>query len=83
MRLPTAGRRSGWQLLPFGTFDCDCSSGEGSELASATGTLQRRDLTTRYFYSGHASRKSKQIYPNGPISDAQLAYDEVMPRFPV
>ena len=34
-------------------------------------------------YSGHASRKSLEIYSQLAIGEAQLAYDEVMPRFPV
>jgi integrase/recombinase XerD len=34
-------------------------------------------------YSGHASRKSLEIYSQLAIGDAQLAYDGVMPRFPV
>ena len=34
-------------------------------------------------YSGHASRKSLEIYSQLAIGDAQLAYDEAMPRFPV
>ena len=34
-------------------------------------------------YSGHSSRKSLEIYSHLGIADAQLAYDEVMPRFPV
>ncbi|MGI9145554.1 MAG: tyrosine-type recombinase/integrase [Chloroflexota bacterium] len=34
-------------------------------------------------YSGHASRKSLEIYSQLAISEAQLAYDGVMPRFPV
>lgn len=34
-------------------------------------------------YSGHSSRKSLEIYSHLAIADAQLAYDEVMPRFPV
>jgi integrase/recombinase XerD len=34
-------------------------------------------------YSGHSSRKSLEIYSQLAIADAQLAYDGVMPRFPV
>ena len=34
-------------------------------------------------YSGHASRKSLEIYSQLAIGEAQLAYDGVMPRFPV
>ena len=34
-------------------------------------------------YSGHASRKSLEIYSQLAIGDAQLAYDEAMSRFPV
>jgi integrase/recombinase XerD len=34
-------------------------------------------------YSGHASRKSLEIYSQLAIGEAQLAYDEAMPRFPV
>lgn len=34
-------------------------------------------------YSGHASRKSLEIYSQLAIGDAQLAYDGVIPRFPV
>ena len=34
-------------------------------------------------YSGHASRRSLEIYSQLAIGDAQLAYDEAMPRFPV
>jgi integrase/recombinase XerD len=34
-------------------------------------------------YSGHASRKSLEIYSQLAIGDAQLAYNEAMPRFPV
>ena len=34
-------------------------------------------------YSGHASRKSLEIYSQVAIGEAQLAYDGVMPRFPV
>jgi len=34
-------------------------------------------------YSGHASRQSLEIYSRLAIAEAQLAYDGVMPRFPV
>jgi integrase/recombinase XerD len=34
-------------------------------------------------YSGHASRKSSEIYSQLAIGEAQLAYDGVMPGFPV
>jgi integrase/recombinase XerD len=34
-------------------------------------------------YSGHASRKSLEIYSQLAIGDARVAYDEAMPRFPV
>jgi integrase/recombinase XerD len=34
-------------------------------------------------YSGHASRKSLEIYSQLAIGEAQLAYDGVIPRFPV
>jgi integrase/recombinase XerD len=34
-------------------------------------------------YSGHASRKSLEIYSQLAIGEAQLAYDWVMPLFPV
>jgi integrase/recombinase XerD len=34
-------------------------------------------------YSGHASRKSLEIYSQLAIGDAQVAYDQVMGRFPV
>jgi len=34
-------------------------------------------------YSGNASRKSLEIYSQLAIGEAQLAYDGVMPRFPV
>jgi integrase/recombinase XerD len=34
-------------------------------------------------YSGHVSRKPLEIYSQLAIGEAQLAFDEVMPRFPV
>lgn len=34
-------------------------------------------------YSGHSSRQSLEVYSRLSLNEAQLAYDNVMPKFPL
>jgi hypothetical protein len=68
--------RSSITVSRFGSFWASARQRSGMATNSSDGWSRR-------CYSGHSSRKSLEIYSHLAIADAQLAYDEVMPRFPV